>query len=142
MERVRQSLDTWEVLPEGMTDYLKHYGRHFNRKMYEFAVSNMYKINRTNGAKEKLTPLTKEYYDQTLKRFNIHIDNDVMCDGLYVMSMAIADFLGKSLPNEQFLAMYVKDYVDDVDQVDGFIFNRFYADCVLSGTPIDWDEML
>ena len=38
--------------------------------------------------------------------------------------------------------LFVKDYVDDEDQPDGFIFNRFYADCALSGTPIPWEDIL
>ena len=142
MERTRQPLDSWDILPEGMTTYLKHYGRHFNQKMYEFAVSTMYKVNRATKAKEKMTPITKEYYNNTLKRFNIVLENDTLCDGMFVMSMGMSDFLGSSLPNDQFLAMFVKDYVDDVDKPDGFIFNRFYSDCVLSGIPIEWDDML
>ncbi len=142
MERVRQSLDSWDVLPEGMVNYLKYYGRHFNQKMYEFAVSTMYKLNRVTKNKEKIIPLTKDQYINTLRRFNVNLENDVLCDGMYVMSMANSDFFGSSIPNEQMLALFVKDYVDDVDKPDGFIFNRFYADCVLSGTPIEWDDML
>lgn len=141
MARTRQSLDTWDELPSGMINYLRNYGRHFNKKMYEFAVSNMYKVNR-NNQKEKLQPLTIEQYKNILTRFNVKLENDIMYDGAYVMSMANADFLGSSLPNEHMIALFVKDYVDDVDQPDGFIFNRFYADCVLKGIPIDWDELI
>lgn len=142
MERVRQSLDSWEMVPEDMKAYLSNYGRHFNKKAYEFAVSKMYKINRTTKSKERITPLTKERFNDILSRHNITLENDMLYDGMYVMSMATADFLGSSIPNEQLLAMFIKDYVDDPDQVDGFIFNRFYADCVLKGIPIDWSDWL
>lgn len=138
MERKRTSLDSYDMLPPEMRVYLRHYGRHFNRKMYEFAVSGMEKSS--NGA--KMEPLTKEEFQQRMKSAGIELQYDVMCDGMFVMSMAMSDFYGTSLLNDQQLAQYVKDYVDDVDQVDGFIFNRFYADCVLKGTPIDWEEML
>lgn len=120
-----------------MRAYLRHYGRHFNRKMYEFAVEGMYK---ENGG--RFEPLENERYEKILKNNGIKLDNDVMCDGMFVMSMAMSDFLGSSLENEQQLARFVKDYIDDPDQVDGFVFNRFYADCVLKGVPIDWEEML
>ena len=137
MERQRTSLDSYDMLPSDMRAYLRHYGRHFNRKMYEFAVEGMYK---ENG--ERFEPLEKERYEKILKNNGIKLDNDVMCDGMFVMSMAMSDFLGSSLENEKQLARFVKDYIDDPDQVDGFVFNRFYADCVLKGTPIDWEEML
>lgn len=40
------------------------------------------------------------------------------------------------------MAHYVKDVVDDTDQKDGFIFNRFYADCCHNGMPIPWEDLL
>lgn len=137
MRHSRTSLDAYDMLPSDMRSYLRNYGRHFNRKMYEFAVDGMYK---QNG--DRIEPLKKEKYDKVLKDNGITLENDVMCDGMFVMSMAMSDFLGSSLQNEQQLARFVKDYIDDPDQVDGFVFNRFYADCVLKGTPIDWEEML
>lgn len=141
MAKQKQPLDSWDVLPEDMENYLKYYGRHFNKKMYEFAVSKMYKIN-SAGKKESISKLTKEQYENILSKYGIKVENDVLYDGMYVMSMATADFLGSSLLNDKLVAQFVKDYVDDVDQPDGFIFNRFYADCVLSGTPIEWSDML
>ena len=65
-----------------------------------------------------------------------------MYDAAYVYSMAIADFFGKSLPNEQYVAMWVKDKIDDVDQPDGYIFNEWYAKMCFAGIPIDWEEFV
>ena len=56
--------------------------------------------------------------------------------------MCKADFLGSSVPNEQYLAKYVKDVIDDVDAPDGLVFNRWYADISYMGIAIDWEEML
>ena len=56
--------------------------------------------------------------------------------------MCKADFLGKSVPTEKHLALYIKDVIDDPDADDGYIFNRFYADTVFMDNPIDWDEMI
>lgn len=35
-----------------------------------------------------------------------------------------------------------EEIVDDPDQADGFIFNRWYADTVRSGIPVDWEGIL
>lgn len=142
MERNRQPLDFYDELPADMMKYLRNYGKHFNKKMYEFAVSKMYKMNKANGKEMKVEPVTKETFDSMMSKYGIVLENDSMHDGVYVWTMAASDFLGSSVTDEQHLVLYVKDYIDDPDQVDGFVFNRFYADCVLKGVPIDWEEML
>lgn len=39
--------------------------------------------------------------------------------------------------------MESKTYVlGDEDQADGFIFNRFYADCARNGVGIPWEDVL
>lgn len=40
------------------------------------------------------------------------------------------------------MAQFIKDCVDDEDQQDGFIFNRFYADTSFNGVGIPWEEIL
>ena len=133
--RKRDSLEY--IIPEDMKMYLSNYGRHFSKKMYEFAVSNMYK----DGG-QKAQPITKEVFNSKMQQYGIRLDNDVLYDGCYVWTMCAMDFLGKSIPNEQYQAMYVRDLIDDPDAVDGQIFNRFYADMCLQGIPIDWEFMI
>jgi len=89
-----------------------------------------------------MKPITREKFNSVIEKNNIKLENDVLYDGMFVMSMAMSDFFGSSLPDEAHVALYVKDYIDDPDQADGFVFNRFYADCVLKGVPIDWEDML
>lgn len=139
MERNRLPLDIYDLPPE-MVEYFRHYGRNFNKKMYEFAVSKMYKMR--NGKKEAVPTVTKEQFDSVMNKYGIKLENDVMYNGVYVWCMGVADYLGSSIPDEQHLALFVKDYIDDPDQVDGHVFNIFYASCVLKGEPIDWEEML
>lgn len=139
MERNRLPLDIYDLPPE-MIEYFRHYGRNFNKKMYEFAVSKMYKMR--NGKKEAVPTVTKEQFDAVMNKYGIKLENDVMYNGVYVWCMGVADYLGSSIPDEQHLALFVKDYIDDPDQVDGHTFNIFYASCVLKGEPIDWEEML
>lgn len=35
------SLDSYDCIPPAMRAYLRTYGKHFNKKLYEFAVSKM-----------------------------------------------------------------------------------------------------
>lgn len=139
MAKDKISLDFWEDMPRDMKKYLKNYGYHFNHKLYKFAVENMYKVGR-NGNKEKIEPIEKDKIDELAKKYNITIENNVMYDAAYVYSMVQADFWGKSIPNEQYAIMYVKDVLGDEDKPDGYVFNRWYADMCFMGLPIDWEE--
>ena len=53
---------------------------------------------------------------------------------VYLPQMCIRD--------RQYAALYVKNVCDDPDAYDGIVFTRFYADCIGSGTPIIWEEMM
>lgn len=133
---VRQSLDTYDVRPEGMTNYLRYNGWHFNKKMCDFAVSKMIKDN------APIPPITKEKLDTMLANHNTTLRNNVLYDYVYVANMCKADFLGSSVIDELHLTMYVRDVIDDVDGYDGIVFNRWYADMCKKGEPIDWEAMI
>lgn len=132
-------LDVNSKFPSGMKEYLEIYGWHFSRKMAEWAASNMYK--EVNGKKDSITPYTQEQYNLLKKKFNIDI-NGKGYDELYLANMCKADRLGGSVKNENDLILYVKETIDDPDGYEGLPFTRFYADCIGSGTPIPWEEML
>ena len=139
MDKKKVSFDFWEDMPRDMKKYLKNYGYHFNHNLYKFAVENMYKVGR-NGNKEKIEPIEKDKIDDLAKKHKVTIENNVMYDAAYVYSMVQADFWGKSIPNEQYAIMYVKDVLGDEDKPDGYVFNRWYADMCFMGIPIDWEE--
>lgn len=141
MAKNKISLDFWEDMPRDMKKYLKNYGYHFNHKLYKFAVENMYR-KKKDGSKEKIEPSEKDKVDEVLKKYNITLENNVMYDATYLYSMAMADFFGKSLPNEQYVAMWIKDKIDDIDQPDGYIMNEWYAKMCFAGIPIDWEEYI
>ena len=119
-----------------MVAYLRHNGWHFNKKMCEWAVKQM----RKNGKPIKM--VDKEEVEEMLKKHDIELENNVGWDACYICNMARADFYASSITDEKALAQFVKDYVDDEDQQDGFIFNRFYADTCFNGVGIPWDEIL
>lgn len=78
---------------------------------------------------------------ELLKSASVQID----CtdhDYVYVANMAKADFLGGCLADNSAVAKYVSDVLSDEDQADGFIFNRFYADCARNGVGIPWEDVL
>lgn len=131
---------SYDEIPEGMKRYLNNYGCHFNKKLCEEAVGRMYV--EVNGREERLQPYTKEQVEKMLESYGINIKRNKMFDAVYVANMCKADFLGKSIPTEEHLALYVKDVLDDVDARDGYVFNRFYADCMFMDNPIDWEDML
>ncbi len=115
---------------------------HFNSKLYEFAVSKMRRKIKGSDRTEKMKPIEKTFFDELLKKHNITLEYDELYDGVFVYAMAMSDFFESSLPSEKEVLQYTKDYVDDLDQVDGFIFNRWVADMYLKGIGIDWNDFI
>lgn len=129
----RTSLNLYDDRPTDMKRYLKYFGQHFNKRLCQFAVSKM---------KHDKTPVTKEQVDEVLRKHGITLKNNELYDYVYVYNMGNNDFMGSSIADEKHLAMYVKDVIDDIDGYDGIVFNRWYADTVVQGIPIEWNEML
>ena len=138
----RDSLDLYDELPEDMELYLRHNGRHFNKKLCSFAISKMKVRNPSTGEVTKLDIMTKEVIDNLLKINKVVLTENELYDYVYVANMCKADFLGSSIPDERHLCLYVKDVIDDVDAYDGIVFNRWYADMCRKGVPISWIDML
>ena len=136
----RDNFTRYDEYPKAMLVYLRNYGPHFNRKLYEFATDKMTKIS--EGKEVKITPYEKEDIEIIMENNNVEVKNAQLYDCAYVASMCKADFLGSSITDERHLALYVKDVIDDVDAPDGLVFNRWYADMCYMGIAIDWEEML
>ena len=123
-----------------MEEYLSAYGWHFSKKMCEWASSKMYK--KVGGRKEYIEPYTRDRFEMLLKQYGVTLEKDIAYDAVYIANMCKADFLGSSIRDEGALVIYVKDVIDDPDGYEGLPFTRFYADCIGSGTPILWEDML
>ncbi len=137
----RERLDIRDKMPSGMEEYLAQNGWHFNKKLCEWAVSKMWRLSQ-DGKKEKIQMTPKDEIQTLFKNYNITVDNCVGYDVSYVYHMARSDYFGKSITNDRNLLQFVKDYIDDPDGYDGLPMTRFYADCIGSGTPIMWEDML
>ena len=133
----RENFTAYEIMPEDLSIYMSHNGPHFNKAAYKFAVSQMYKDD-----DKPITPYTRKEVEELLKRYNIDIKNDKLYDKVYVANMCKADYLGSSIINEDQLALYIKDTLDDPDGMDGLTFNRWIADMKWLGIPIPWEEFL
>ena len=134
-------LDAREVFPSGMEEYLSQYGWHFSKKMCEWAVSRMYKRNSLDK-KIQIQSWNKDSVDKLLNKYGVTIENKIGYDYVFAANMCIADYYGSSIIDEQHVALFIKDYVDDPDGYEELPFTRFYADCIGSGVPINWEDML
>ena len=138
----RMPLDLYDEMPKDMRAYLSHNGWHFNKKACEYAVKMMKKENPATKKLEKIEPYTKEQVDEMLKKYNVTLENNVGHDYCFVANMGKADYLKSSIPDEQHLALYVKDVIDDTDAGDGVTMRRWYATMVANGEVVEWEEML
>ena len=118
-------------------EYVDMYGLHFNKKLYEWAVSNM---KDRNG--NKVQPRTKEQVTEIIRTQGVAIKNDKGYDIPYVYSMLFADCWGSSYQNDKQLALGVMDFLDDPDGSKTKAFDHFIVDCRAKDEPIFWDEML
>ena len=120
-----------------MEEYLSDYGYHFNKKLFDFATELMRDRDR-----RPLKVWDKEKTDSFLKNYGVALRHDKGHDAAYVLNMARADYYGSSIADEPHLALYVQDYLDDVDGAESRAFDEFYMKTVALGIPIFWDEML
>ena len=135
-------LDIYDDMPPAMKRYINNYGFHFNKKAYEYATKFMTKRSSKTNREERITPYTKEYVDELLEKHNIELKNKVMYDYVFAATMCKADYLGSSIEDEQHLALYIKDTVDDIDADSSTTFRRWLATMVGNGEPIDWNEIV
>lgn len=120
-----------------MEEYLEDYGYHFNKRLFEFAVDMM-----EDRSGQPLKPWDKQKTTEFLKALGVTLKNDKGHDAAYVLNMARADYFGSSIADEQHLALFVRDYLDDKDGSPTRAFDEFYIKTVAMGIPVFWDEML
>jgi len=134
-----KKMGSYDEIPEGMKLYINNYGCHFNKKLCKEAVSRMYRDDEDG---DDIKPYNKEQVDRLLESNGIKLERGKLYDAVYVANMCVYDFLGRSVPDEKHLAMFIKDMIDDPDAEDGFVFNRWYADTMFMDEPVEWEEMV
>lgn len=126
--------------PAAMQDYIENYGWHFNKKAVEFAVSLMKRKDKS-GELKPIEPLHKEEVDEILERQGIRLDKNKLCDYIYVANKCRADYK-KSVPDEQHLALYIQETIDDVDAGDETVFREWLAKMRGCHQPVDFNELI
>lgn len=137
----RKRLDIRDTFPSGMEEYLSMYGWHISKGMLEWATSRM-KARDNTGKPVRFDPWDREKVQELLRRYGVDTKDFIAYDAEYVCNMARADYLGSSITDEQHLACFVKDYLNDTDGYDEVAMTRLYADCIGKGEPIPWDEVI
>lgn len=125
---MKEDFTEYDIKPEGFINYLRYYRSHFNKKLCEFACSNLPK---------------KEYnrkkLDNLLQTNNIEIKNNKLYDYVYIANWCKSIFYGSSISDEKHLVLFIKDILEKEGDL---IFNRWYADMAKQGIPIEWEDMI
>lgn len=121
---------------------MSYYGAHFNKNLYEFAVSMMRKEDKTTGALKKVHSMQMDDLKSLLEKYKVDIEPNSMYDALYLASMVKSDYWGSSIEDEEHMVRYIEDVICDVDGYDGIVFCRFLADCSAKGIAVFWDMMI
>lgn len=131
-----------EDYPRDMLKYLKNYGFHFNKAACEDAVKKLRRRNPATGKNEPIDVKSKDEIEQILTRLNIKLERNTLYDFVWVYNMLLSDFWKSGIDDEIHLAKATKDVIDDPDQRDGFIFNRWISDRMFNGEPIEWADLI
>lgn len=131
------------MYPPAMMNYMMNYRWHFSKKASDYAASLMRrKKEGTEDETEPIKPYTKEEVDQLLKKYNVKLENNQLWDYVYIANKAKADYWGRSISDEQHLALHIKDEIDDVDRKEGVIMKMWYAMVYGNGMVIPWNELM
>lgn len=125
---MKEDFTQYDIRPAEFENYLRYYGSHFNKKLCEFACSNL-----------SSSDYTKEKIDQLCKAHGIELKKAKLYDAVYVANWCKSIFYGSSIPDERHLLLFLKDIFENEGQL---IFNRWYADTARLGIPVEWEDMI
>lgn len=133
-------MDNNAHFPAAMQDYIDNYGWHFNKKAVEFAISLMKRKDKS-GEIKPINPYSKDEIDEILERQGVRLEKNKLCDYIYVANKCRADYK-KSVPDEQHLALYIQETIDDVDAGDETVFREWLAKLRGNHQPVDFNELI
>ena len=122
--------------------YIAENGWHFNKKACEYAIKGLKKKNPATGKMESIEPMSKEQVEELLSKNNITLEKLVGYDHVYIANMAKSDFFRSSLPDEQKVALYIKDVIDDADAAEGEVMACWYLKMIKRRQPVEWGSFL
>ena len=144
MKQENIPLDSFEIefMPIEMKAYLRNNGFSFSKKACEWAVSLLRRENPSTKKEEMIEPWNKNQVDDLLKKHNITLENNVGYNYVYVCNMLVADKYKSSIPDEQHLALGIKDCIEDPDASPRLVFKQWVTHMDDSGIPIDWGNII
>jgi hypothetical protein len=119
--------------------YNSKYHCHFNKKLAEWAISNMRKENPTTGMLEPVKKKTLEEYDEFLQTNKLKLPDESYYDGYYLMHMCEADYK-KSLEDDKHRALFIEETICDPDCEPIAVLACFKAKMDIMGIPIYWER--
>ena len=129
--------------PQEMKKYIKNFGFHFNKKAAKEDIKGLKRKNPQTGKEEPITDIKdKEEIEAMLQKYNIKLENDCLYDVVWAYHMIVSDLWKDAIDDEVHLAKAVKCVIDDADQPDGYLFNRWISDRMFAGHPIEWSDLL
>lgn len=142
-EKISLDIFDFSEYPKDMKVYLKSFGFHFNKKACKEAIKGLRRKNPQTGKNETLTDIKdKDEVEAFLNKQGVKLENDTLYDAVWAYHMLASDFWKSAIEDEAHLAKAVKDVIDDPDQPDGFLFNRWISDRLFAGHPIEWTDLL
>lgn len=112
--------------------YIEKHGYHFNDKLSKYAVSLMKHSNKSTLSFNQVLDMLEKY----------GIEPTNLQDAFYVANMGYHDFYKSSIKDEEHLAQFVKDYLEDEDGYEGIAFCRWLSDMKYKANKINWDDMI
>lgn len=140
-EKLSLDLIDLSEYPRDMRLYLKNYGFHFNKKACDEAIKGLRRNNPATGRAEKVEAKSKDDVEQMMSKYGVTLENNTLYDYVWVYNMLMSDYWKSAIEDEAHLCKAVKDMIDDPDQRDGFIFNRWISDRMFNGEPIEWADL-
>lgn len=116
--------------------YINIYGWHFSKELCQYAISLMKKNNMP------IESLSKEVIDQILLQYGVVLNNNIEYDYVFIANMCKADYYGSSILNEQQMALYIKDTIDDEDASNETTFRRWLATMEGNHQIINWEQFI
>ena len=119
--------------------YNSKYHCHFNKRLADWAISNMRKEDETTGILKKIKKIPLEEFDEFLKTNNLNISEDSYYDAYYLLHMCHADYT-KSLEDDKHRAIYIYETICDPDCEPTAVMACFKAKMDIMRIPIFWER--
>lgn len=91
---------------------------------------------------DKSGNLTWEFVMSILEKYKIDLDTSHPYDIYYVANMGYHDFYKSSIKDDEHLALFIQDYLEDEDGYEGIALCRWLVDMKHKSIEIDWNNMI